>query len=250
MAAGVDDQRLRRQHASTSSSRSEPLRALRDQARRGRVEDEGSAFDLRRQRGMPRQARGMLGPGECRARRLRPQAPDRDPRNHQLVGGPRRGRERRGVEPGERVLGLIEAADQQQAPDLEIARMRGVPRRRALRASRARRRAPSQATPGRARPARSRPRRRRSAHAPPPPSDRRRAPRCAAEPSPARDRRAAPSRCRAARAPARRRAGQRVSARRAVARCECARRGSDQRVHRNPVTFVTLIRRCPAPVYL
>jgi hypothetical protein len=42
------------------------------------------------------------------------------------VGGPRRGREGRGVEPGERTLGLVEAPDQKQAPDLEIPRMRGV----------------------------------------------------------------------------------------------------------------------------
>src|SRR6202171_2578435 len=31
-----------------------------------------------------------------------------------------------------------------------------------------------------------------------------------------------------------------------IARCECTRRGSDQRVHRNPVTLVTPIVRCPA----
>ena len=31
-----------------------------------------------------------------------------------------------GVELGERALGLVEAADQEQAPDLEIARMRGI----------------------------------------------------------------------------------------------------------------------------
>src|ERR671910_432314 len=60
------------------------------------------------------------------ARRLRPEAPHRDPRDHQLVGGPRRGREGRGVELSERTLGLVEAPDQEEAPDLEIPRMRGV----------------------------------------------------------------------------------------------------------------------------
>ena len=48
------------------------------------------------------------------------------PGNDQLVGGPRRRREGRGVEPGERALGLVEAADQEQAPDLEMPRMRGI----------------------------------------------------------------------------------------------------------------------------
>ena len=39
---------------------------------------------------------------------------------------PRRRRERRGVEPAQRALGLVETADQQQAPDFEVARVRGV----------------------------------------------------------------------------------------------------------------------------
>ena len=142
------------------------------------------AFDLRRQRRDACLARGALGPRERGARRLRPQAPHRDPGNDQLVGGPRRGREGRRVELGERALGLVEAPDQEQAPDLEIARMRGVhPVAVLLRASPAPRRAPSRASPGRARRARSRPRRRRTARAPRPLSDRRRAPRFAAAPS-------------------------------------------------------------------
>ena len=51
----------------------------------------GCAFDLRRQRRDICVARGALGPRERRACRRRPQASHRDPRNHQLVGGPRRG---------------------------------------------------------------------------------------------------------------------------------------------------------------
>jgi hypothetical protein len=42
------------------------------------------------------------------------------------VGGPRRGREGRGVELGECTLRLVEAPDQEEAPDLEVPRMRGV----------------------------------------------------------------------------------------------------------------------------
>ena len=109
--------------ASASSSRRSPSRAIR---RRGRVQDEGCAFDLRRQRRDICVARGALGSRERRARRLRPKPSHRDPGNDQFVGGLQRGRERRRVERGEGMFGLVEAADQEQAPDREILRMRGV----------------------------------------------------------------------------------------------------------------------------
>jgi len=57
----------------------------------------------------------------------------------QLVGGPRRGWQGRGVEPGERTLGLIEAPDQAEAPDLEISCVRGVHHVAVLRKCRPRR---------------------------------------------------------------------------------------------------------------
>jgi hypothetical protein len=68
----------------------------------------------------------VLGPSERRARRLRPEAPHRDSRGQQLVDNSRRRRERRGVELGERTLGLVDAPDQEEAPDLEVLRIRGV----------------------------------------------------------------------------------------------------------------------------
>ena len=125
MAAGVYDERRRRQQGLDILEQEEPLAALRDQARRGRAQDEGCAFDLRRQ---CRDAapRGALGPGECRARRLRPKAADRDAGDDQLAGGPHRRRQWCRLWPGQRLLGLVEAADQQQAPNLEISRVRGV----------------------------------------------------------------------------------------------------------------------------
>jgi hypothetical protein len=49
-----------------------------------------------------------------------------DPRHHQLVGRSQCGGEGRGIELGERTLGLVKASDQEEAPDLEIPRMRGV----------------------------------------------------------------------------------------------------------------------------
>jgi len=42
------------------------------------------------------------------------------------VSGKRRRCERRGIEQRKRALGLVEASDQQQAPDLEIPCMRGI----------------------------------------------------------------------------------------------------------------------------
>ena len=42
------------------------------------------------------------------------------------MGGHQGGREGCGIEPGEPALGLIEAADQEEAADFEIARMGGI----------------------------------------------------------------------------------------------------------------------------
>src|SRR5690606_3450831 len=44
----------------------------------------------------------------------------------QLIRGPRRGRERRRIERGERTLGLVKSPDKEKTPGLEMARMRGV----------------------------------------------------------------------------------------------------------------------------
>ena len=165
--------------------------------------------------GIPAWRAARSARASARACRLRPQAPHRDPRDHQLVGGPRRAAGRARVELGERTLGLVEAPDQQEAPDLEITRMRGVHPVAVLFERRPRRverlRGPAQVARderdlglGDDAPARG----------PRPLSDRRRAPPVAGEPSLERDRRAAPSRCREARAQARRRAGRPASVRR------------------------------------
>jgi hypothetical protein len=126
MTARVHDERVRRQQRFDLLEQEELLFAPGNQARRGRVQDEACAFDLGRQRRDPGVARGALGPSEGSARRLRSEAPHRDPRDHQLVDGSRRGREGRGVELGERTLGLVEAPDEEEAPNLEIPRIRGT----------------------------------------------------------------------------------------------------------------------------
>ena len=71
-------------------------------------------------------ARRVPGPDERRACRPVRDASHRDAGDDELVGGPRRRRERRRVELGQRPLGFVQAPDQQQAPDAEIARVRGV----------------------------------------------------------------------------------------------------------------------------
>jgi hypothetical protein len=100
--------------------------ATPNQARHGRVQDEGCVFDLRRQRRDACAVRGTLGPSERGARCLGPEASHRDPRNNQLVGGPRSWRERRMVELTEPTFGLIEPPDQEEAPDFEMPCIGGV----------------------------------------------------------------------------------------------------------------------------
>ena len=68
----------------------------------------------------------MLRPGQRSARLFRPDATHRDSRAHELVGGSQRGREWRGVEIGEHMFRVVQAPDQEQATDLEIVRKCGV----------------------------------------------------------------------------------------------------------------------------
>ena len=88
MTARVDDERVRCQKRLHFLEQQESFLAARNQARRGRSQDEGCVFDLRRQCGDTRSTRGVLGPSESGTRHLRPQAADRNPGNHELVGGP------------------------------------------------------------------------------------------------------------------------------------------------------------------
>jgi hypothetical protein len=181
-AAGVHDERFRRQQRFDLLEQQEPLLATRNQARRGRVQDEAMRFRPPPSARECRLARGALRPG--RARRAPPSsagAASRSPRP------PARGRPAtraaRGAGRARRAharprRGARSAAGAGPRDSAHARRSRG---RRALRASPAPRRAPSRASPGRARRARSRPRRRRTARGPRPLSDRRRAPRFAAE---------------------------------------------------------------------
>ena len=215
ITAGVHDQRARRQQRFDLLEQEEPLLAARDEARSGGVQDEECAFDLGRQRGESGVPRCALRPSQRGARRLCPEAPQRDPGDQQLVNDFRRGREGRGVELGERTLRLVDPPDQEEAADLEIPRIPGVRpvavllERRAGRVQRLR--GPAR---GRGRRARPRPRRRCTSPGPRALSDRRRARHVAGGPWLERGRRAAPSRCHEARGPAGRRAGRPTSMRR------------------------------------
>ena len=92
--ARVHDERLRLEQRFNVFEEEEALAATRDQTRRRRVQDERRAFDFRRQRGDARVRRGAPGSDERRARVLRLQTPYRDAGDHELMGGPRRRRER------------------------------------------------------------------------------------------------------------------------------------------------------------
>jgi len=126
MAARVHDERPRRQQRRDVIEQEQALLAAHNQPRRRRVQRAGCALDLRRECGDGGVVRGTRGPGQRSARRFRPEASHRDPRNNQLVGGPRRGRKGFGIESRERMLGIVESPDQQKTADLETARMRGV----------------------------------------------------------------------------------------------------------------------------
>jgi hypothetical protein len=126
MAARVHDERVRRQQRFNLFEQQKPLLTVLNQARCGLGQDEGCTFHLGRQRRYTCLARGALGSDERSARLRRLEASHRDPRDNQLVGSSRRGRERRGVELGELTLGLVEAPDQEEVPNLEILRKGGV----------------------------------------------------------------------------------------------------------------------------
>jgi hypothetical protein len=99
---------------------------VRNQTRRGCAQEKACAFDLRHQRRDTCEARGALSPRERSVRGFRLEAAHRDPRDDQFVGGSLRGWEGRGIELGKQTLGLVEAPDQEEAPDFKIPRMRGV----------------------------------------------------------------------------------------------------------------------------
>jgi hypothetical protein len=103
-----------------------PFLAMRPQACRGRIQGERCTFDLRGQRRDGCVTRGALGTDKRCMRRFRLHAADCYPRNHQFMGGSQCRRKGRDVDVGKYAFGIVEAADQQHAPQLEISRMRGV----------------------------------------------------------------------------------------------------------------------------
>jgi hypothetical protein len=126
VTASVDDECFRCQQFFDLCEQEESLLVARNQTRSGRAQDAMCAFDLRSERRDACMAGFALRPNERGARRLRPEASHRYPCNHQLVRGPRRSRKEGRVELGERTLRLIDASEQEKAPDLEIAGMGGV----------------------------------------------------------------------------------------------------------------------------
>ena len=246
MTARVHDECFRRQQRFDVLEQEESLPATRNQARSGRVQDEVCTFDLRRQRRDACVARCALGPSERSARRLRPRGVEsRSPRpptrgRSSTREGRARGRARRAYARPRRC-----ARSGGGAGPRDNAHARRLPGRRALRASPAPRRAPSQASQGRARRARSRLRddTPRAGHG----LLRTEGTRSTSQQS-LRSNEIAELRHRNASKRERRRVvaqGDPLQCAEGITRRQCTGRG-DQRVHRNPATLVTLTVRYPA----
>ena len=182
VTAGVDDERLRRQQRFDVLEQERPLLA----AARSVAPPACSACAMRSRlpRSAPEYVRRARHARLERARRAPPSsgcAASRCPRRRAREPSAARAGKRRRIELGERALGFVEPSDQQQAPDVEIPRMRRVHaiavrfERRPRRVERLRR--PAEVARDRAR---FRPRRRRTVRARRAPSRRRRAPRVAA----------------------------------------------------------------------
>jgi hypothetical protein len=126
MAACIHDERPRSQQRLNFVKQENPLLARGNHPRGRRVQNEVGALDLCHKGRDARLTRGARGLGKRGARRFDPQAPHRDAGNYEFVGGPQSRRQDRGIEFRQCALGLVEAPDQQQTPDFEMPCMRGV----------------------------------------------------------------------------------------------------------------------------
>jgi len=126
VAAGVDNECVRCQQRLNLFEPKQSLSVARDQSCGGRLERVRRAVDLGHQCGNPRLARGARGLIERGSGRLRTNTPHRYASSDQAVSGPRRRRQRIGIKPLERTLGLIKLSDQKKLPGLEIPGMSGV----------------------------------------------------------------------------------------------------------------------------
>ena len=122
MTACIHDQRWRRLQRLDVVEQEKALLPTRDQPRRRSVEHARGALDLGHQPDDAGGARGAFCPDKCGACRLRPQASERNPGDHQLVGSPRCRRKGCRVQSGKCRLGLVDAPEQEHTPDLEMAR--------------------------------------------------------------------------------------------------------------------------------
>jgi hypothetical protein len=123
MTACVYDKRLRCQQRFDLFEQKEPFLAMRNLARRWRLQNQRCVFNFCRQRRNARVVRGTFSACERSACLLRSQATYRDTRNHKFVGGSQGGRKERRIELDEHMFCLVQAPDQEKTPDFEMARM-------------------------------------------------------------------------------------------------------------------------------
>src|SRR5262245_865477 len=126
MTARVHDERPRFHDRFNLLEQTRSFLAMRNQPRRRRAQGKRGALDLRNQCRCTCLSRGPCGPRQRVARDLGAKASHCYSYNDQFVGGPRRGREGRRIEPGKRMLRLIEMPEQEKTSDLEMPRMRGI----------------------------------------------------------------------------------------------------------------------------
>ena len=123
VAARVHDEHSRGQQRFNLVQQEQPFLARRNQTCSRRVHENGNVFDFRRQRGDARTTCGMPGIVECYARLLRIQAPNREPRYHELVGGPQGVRQACGIDLRQAAFGFVEPTDQHKTPNSKKARV-------------------------------------------------------------------------------------------------------------------------------
>ena len=126
MTEGIHHERLRCEDRLDFVEQERSLPGARDQARGGCAQDSRGDVDLRLERWDAGGAGRALGSHERCARSVRAQASHRDSSDDELVRGPRCGRQGRRVDRDEKAFRLLEAADQDEAPQLDVAGMRCV----------------------------------------------------------------------------------------------------------------------------
>ena len=125
-AARVDDERRRREQRFDVVQHQHAFVAARDQPCGGRVQHAHRLLHLRGQRRNAGVARGACRAAERQPRFLHPDAANCDGCGDEMVRRAQRRRLHRRVECSQRTPGVVQVADEERTPGLQVARMRGI----------------------------------------------------------------------------------------------------------------------------